>query len=459
MRRVTTSRARSHSRENVRGLDYRDLPDEQITESRSVVAAAGASGDDNRNWSYSVQPPLPLRNGALSPKRPSSENVGLSDIFPYYAGFSFGWACDQLAEGTDPDSTTVLDPWNGSGTTTLAARSTGLRSIGVDLNPMASVVARLRATASDVQVAVAAPSRDRITCDDNDPLFAWLTKPTVERLRAWTQLLCNLPPGESALCYVALFRVVRNLTKKFEGSNPTWVRRARNPDDLIHVDDDHIDLLLRDEQKAIISRLSSQPRLRAPVLLITASATKLPIADESIDIILTSPPYLTRIDYAVAYARELAVLDVNISADRDLRESLMGTTLIRSSQKSDLNLGPTAQELLANVSQHRSRASSGYYKKQFEQYLSDLTASFDQITRVANQGATMVLVVQDSYYKEIPIGLAVICGEEAARRGWQVADSQPFPVRHNLTTINKAARAYTKGVVVETVITLRKARS
>lgn len=421
-----------------------------------MVTASEANGNGYNIVTNPVRPSVPRRNGTLSPKRPSSEKSGLGDIFPYYAGFSFGWACNQLAQDTDPCSTIVLDPWNGSGTTTLAARSTGLKSIGIDLNPIASVVARLRTTASDISLVTAPRVRDSATSDNDDPLSAWLATPTVERLRVWTRLLRELPPGESALCYIALFRVVRSLTKKFEGSNPTWVRRAANEDDLLHVDEDHLDQLIDDEQRIIMSRLSAQQLLQAPSVMITASATRLPIANETIDVILTSPPYLTRIDYAVAYARELAVLGIDISADRTLRESLMGTTLIRSSSSASLNLGPIAQQLLTNIAQHRSRASSGYYKKQFQQYLSDLTASFEQITRVAKKGAKMILVVQDSYYKEIPISLGAICTEEACRRGWQLVNSQPFPVRHNLTTINKAAREYPKGMVAENVITLRK---
>lgn len=406
-----------------------------------------------------TQPHVPRRSGMLSPKRPSSEKAGLSDIFPYYAGFSFGWACGQLLKGTDPNSTVVLDPWNGSGTTTLAARSIGLRSVGIDLNPIANVVARLRTIASDVQVVVAPPIHDRAECGEIDPLSAWLTQRATQRIRAWTQLLSTLSPSESALCYIALFRVVRNITKKFEGSNPTWVRRAASEDDLVAIKDDEIDQLIQAEQKIIVMRLNSEPRLHAPSLLLTSSATNLPLADATVDVILTSPPYLTRIDYAVTYARELAVLGIDISANRALRENLMGTTLIRSSTDLNLDLGPIAQTLLTDVSQHKSRASSGYYKKQFQQYLSDLTASFQQISRVAKTNARMVLVVQDSYYKEIPIGLGAICAEEASRRGWELVDCQPFPVRRNLTTINKGARAYPKGMVDENVITLHKVGS
>ena len=33
-----------------------------------------------------------------SPKRPLAEATGLADLFPYYAGFSFDWACSKVSE-------------------------------------------------------------------------------------------------------------------------------------------------------------------------------------------------------------------------------------------------------------------------------------------------------------------------------------------------------------------------
>lgn len=134
----------------------------------------------------------------------------------------------------------------------------------------------------------------------------------------------------------------------------------------------------------------------------------------------------------------------------------MGTTLIRPQSAAAQPYGPLAQTLIERVTQHGSRASGGYYRKQIQQYLDDLTASFDQITRVAKADASMTMVVQDSYYKEIPIHLAKICAEEASRRGWRVTGWEQFEVARLLTTLNKAARAYPKGKVAETVMALKR---
>ncbi|MEU1588788.1 DNA methyltransferase [Micromonospora sp. NPDC005710] len=394
-----------------------------------------------------------------SPKRPREETAGLADVFPYYAGFSFEWARDQLSVIAPNDDDVVLDPWNGSGTTTLAATSNGHRSVGIDLNPIANLVASLRGGVHAVTEASDPPPKPSGSFSTaTDPLLSWLSPQTVLRVRQWTNHLQSQAKPVSALGYVSLFRVVRRLTERFEGSNPTWVKRAASPDQLVHVESDQLDVLLVADQRYILNRLRSSDELGGiQATLITASANRLPLANRSVDVVLTSPPYLTRIDYAVAYARELAVVGVDIAKDRSLRSSLMGTTLIRPGQTANVPSYRTlATSLVNDVSKHKSKASAGYYLKQVRQYLDDLSSSFDEITRVTKDEATLTLVVQDSYYKDIHIRLAEICIEEAEARGWKLYAASPKEVTRLLTAVNTAARKYPKGKVNETVVTLKK---
>ncbi|MEW1927484.1 DNA methyltransferase [Streptomyces sp. NPDC088360] len=403
--------------------------------------------------------PMPLAGldgrRTISPKRPSVDTAGLADIFPYYAGFSFDFASAHISAHLDHlGRAVVLDPWNGSGTTTLAAQHLGHAAIGVDLNPAANIIAQLRcrigARARSIPTPKLHPSRE---IEIPDPLSRWLGEATVRRVRDWTVHLASSQPEESSLGYVAIFRALRKMTRKFEGSNPTWVKSAKSPEELVELLPDEIDAAVRAEEKFILGRLHEFPASISRAILITSSSGNLPLVDNSVDVIVTSPPYLTRIDYGVAYSRELAVLGIDTSLDRRLRSGLMGTTLIRKS--SDLSprvLSNLANSLVKEISSHSSKASGGYYLKQAVQYFNDLTIGLDEVTRVAKPGASMTLVVQDSYYKDIHVRLADICVEEAVKRGWKVAGGESFTVKRSLTSLNKSAREYAKGEVAESVL-------
>ncbi|QDY78099.1 hypothetical protein [Streptomyces qinzhouensis] len=398
------------------------------------------------------------RAGALSPKRPAVETAGLADVFPYYAGFSFEWACHQLAQHEEEQlsGATVLDPWNGSGTTTLAAQSLGFKAVGVDLNPVANVIAKLRAQEYSQIEEIKRPHADVAVCVDDDPLAAWLSEPTVHRIRQWFKTGEDIGGPTQDLLIVSLFRAIREVTKRFEGSNPTWVKRAKDPAERVLITDEELDSIIARHVGFVSSRVGAKSPHR-PVCVITADSRRIPIMSNSVDVIVTSPPYLTRIDYAVAYSRELALLGINISSDRSLRAGLMGTTLIRRHEETSVEFGKVGSSLLALIQKHESKASSGYYLKQAQQYLADLTSGLDEITRVARSSATAHLVVQDSFYKDVHVPLADICIDEATIRGW-VLKNEPerFPVRRTLTSLNKSARTYKKGEVAESVITFSK---
>lgn len=383
----------------------------------------------------------------------------MADAFPYYAGFAYDWARSLLASQELPQTAVVLDPWNGSGTTTLAAQHEGLRSVGVDRNPVANIVARLRLNSFTDDPVLIHPDAvsHSIDLDGSDPLSAWFCPESLIRIREWACHLSSLPIDDSNLAYVALFRTIRALTRQFEGSNPTWVKRAKESSELITIGRTEFDAAVLLEQKFLAARvIESAEAPSAPAQISTALSGALPVASKSIDLVLTSPPYLTRIDYAVAYTRELAFLGVDISRDRSLRSALMGTTLIRGGEADDLKLGSIADSMLADISSHSSKASSGYYRKQTIQYLVDLTLGLSEITRVTKSGGSLHLVVQDSYYKDVPVRLADICVEESELRGWTLVNREPYAVRRTLTSLNKAARNYTKSEVAETVVTLRR---
>lgn len=397
----------------------------------------------------------------LSPKRPSVETAGLADIFPYYAGFSFEWAREELEQAhqdllrqSSGRRPIVLDPWNGSGTTTLAAQSLGIPVVGVDLNPVANLVAQLRTQARrGAEVSGPPPSVTQANVAE-DGLSAWFDRVAVQRIRDWTYMLDSRPRHAAALGYVALFRVIRKLTTRFEGSNPTWVRRASADDELVRINIADLDELLVQDQAYLRSRLETLDHVTSESALVTGSSCRLPLRDGVIDLILTSPPYLTRIDYAVAYARELAICGIDISSDRRLRAELMGTTLIRPPVPAT-SYGLLANDLLRQISTHESKASSGYYRKQTVQYLNDLTSSLGELDRVSSANAQAIMVVQDSYYKDVHVRLADICEDEMAARGW-ACKQRRIKVNRILTSINTAARAYVKGDVHETVLTFTK---
>ena len=71
-----------------------------------------------------------------------SSRAGRERLFPYYAGYSLQFAENLLRSLQLDVESTILDPWNGSGTTTHIANQLRIKAIGFDLNPAMVIVAK-----------------------------------------------------------------------------------------------------------------------------------------------------------------------------------------------------------------------------------------------------------------------------------------------------------------------------
>ncbi|WP_218009116.1 DNA methyltransferase [Herbidospora cretacea] len=68
----------------------------------------------------------------------------LNAVCPYYTMFPLDFPLRQMA--VYPEAKSVLDPFCGRGTTLFAARLAGRSAVGIDLNPVASAIARAKLT-------------------------------------------------------------------------------------------------------------------------------------------------------------------------------------------------------------------------------------------------------------------------------------------------------------------------
>jgi hypothetical protein len=178
-----------------------------------------------------------------------------------------------------------------------------------------------------------------------------------------------------------------------------------------------------------------------------ASSSSLPLCDEYIDLVLSSPPYCTRIDYGIATLPELAVVSISGSSGMDeVRRSLMGTTTVpREIDKPAVNeIGELCYKFLEAVRSHSSKSSPTYYYKNLTQYFVSLSRSVSEIYRVMRPKAYFVCVVQDSYYKDLHCDLPSMIVELGEMSGLRLDKRIDFESKQNMVNLNVRSRTYRK---------------
>jgi hypothetical protein len=302
-----------------------------------------------------------------SPKRNSRDQSGWEAFFPYYAGYPEAFARALLSSAQLPTDGVVLDPWNGSGTTTYTASLLGLRSSGFDLNPVMIIVARARLLPPPEADKIEPLAReivrlallDNTPNNDDEPLSWWFAGNTSTSIRAIERSLRNqlvremtLTPtgieldhisGLAATFYVALFSVCRKLNSRFLASNPTWLRRPKAGEPKIDVPRQYIEESLFANLRGLALVLANRrhppfaDQGAAEVRLI--DTTTVDLEPSSIDLILTSPPYCTRIDYTAATRIELAVLAPLLpTVPEELSRQMIGSTRVPARE---IEISPT----------------------------------------------------------------------------------------------------------------------
>jgi hypothetical protein len=417
-------------------------------------------------------------DGELPSPKLSASAGHTADWYRYYAGYADAFVADVVSRLPDPPGT-VLDPWNGSGTTTSVAACHGIAARGFDINPAAVVISKARLLHSDVAASLL-PLTKKVLADtkrdgnlkDDDLLLRWMTPRAalcVRRVAASinsalieyddqpqaSRLSSEMSPL-AALFYLGLFRVVRRALTPFAGTNPTWLRQRA-------ADDEKLDFDLRTLRPWLLASMSElaltvhgrglpEPGLRR-VTVAVADSGQLPMKDGAAEAVITSPPYCTRIDYAVATLPELASLGMTGAEFRALRDRLIGSpTRDGSFASSDARWGRTATSFLSQVADHSSHASRGYYLSFFSQYFAGMWRSLSEMNRVVAKNHPIVLVVQDSYYKEIHADIPGILGEMGEALGWTRLARRDFRVK-TIANINSATRKYRQpGLATEAVL-------
>jgi DNA modification methylase len=421
----------------------------------------------------------------VNPKRNSNKNNVTPAWYDYYAGYSDDFLIHTLKYLNLDAQATILDPWNGTGTTTFQAHKHGYKAIGIDINPALIIIAKARNLNRHIM-----PSIDALTLDIikktskksknsiNEPYSLWFTPATALFLRSLERAIYSLLVSPDAnlifnlisldsisslasFFYVALFQTVKSYLQSFATSNPTWIKTAKNHTELVSADCKSIEsefIRQIEKLKFYIETVGTNNDEHFYSINLGKSEN-LSLETNSIDAVITSPPYCTRIDYAIATLPELATLGFNKDKQfKEFRNSIIGTPTIHDKNiPAKPQWGENCLQLLKNISNHESKASKTYYSDYFLQYFHNLYLSSKEITRVCKDNAQVAIVTQDSYYKEIHVNLPSIISDFFEANNWEKQEEKPFITQQTMTKVNKQTKKYRQTTeATETISVFRK---
>lgn len=325
-------------------------------------------------------------------------------------------------EGLAPGSS-VLDPMCGSGVVVRRALDAGHLALGLDIDPLAVLMAKVWATkiSSSIQPKLGSELAQKAMglvgtetalpwIDDDqetsDYIDFWFAHTQREQLRALITASSQLRGIRRDMVHLALSRII--VTKSKGASLAADASHSRPH--RVRIDND-FDVL--EEFEKSFARLLFIIR-KSPVsvggrIRLGDARTLRGVKRESIDAVVTSPPYINAIDYLRGHKLALVWLGYASHEIRQVRSLGIGAPIQRQRRASyranEIVQAATVEQLPLGV------------ERMVRRYVHDLMACLKQTHRVLRQGGYAVYVVSNSSLRGNEVDTARIIIEAAEEAG------------------------------------------
>lgn len=362
--------------------------------------------------------------------------------FRYSAGFSSEWVMSVVKQHNSLSYPIhVMDPFAGSGTTLLSCDQLGVCSTGFESHPLISEIASTKLLWGTNVERISALSQKIISGMDNEAeldeyppvVYKCYSTESLKTIDALKKSLYSLDDGsdEYRLCKLAFISILRKTshvgTAQWQYLLPNKTKsHVLEPLDAFNK---QIELMISDMKFA----QKYYPGKSKATLVCQDSRKYLSGLDDSVDLIITSPPYANNYDYADSTRLELSILG-DIKEWKDL-QSTIRPNLVRScsqhvskDRKDTYNYlkDPLLSSIYSEILEvcetldvvKESHGGKKNYHTMVALYFYDLAKVWVNLRKYCKTGSDVCFVVGDSAPYGVYVPVDVWLGELAKAAGF-----------------------------------------
>lgn len=363
-----------------------------------------------------------------SHKKTIYEILGRNPIHPFPARMAAGIALEAIAE--TKASLKILDPMVGSGTVVAVAHAKGHRAYGIDLDPLSVLLAgvwthavnadRVSSVASDVmdrarntfrKLSAANAYPDGSDEETQKFLRYWFDAYARRQLMALSSEIFRVKDkAVRDVLWAGFSRLI--ITKTAGASLAMDLSHSRPHRAFQNAPVKPFNRFLGSVEAVVANCPREQSGSTPPPAIVTeGDARTLNIESSSIDLVLTSPPYLNAIDYLRCSKFSLVWMGYTAAQLRLIRKQSVGTEA-SSKQAQDVSwITAIINDLALQpplAARHNARLS---------QYVWDMDRALAETSRVLRVGGRAVYVVGDSTVRGTFIRNSAIVAAVAHKHG------------------------------------------
>jgi len=331
----------------------------------------------------------------------------------------------RLAEKYTNEGDLIVDPFGGCGTTLVESKVMGRPSVGVDINPVAVLITKAKITPIDPQkiekafialkVKLDTYSKDtKVRAPEHERIDYWF-KPEEKRKLAFIFTEISKLKGQDIrdFFYCGFSNILKNCSIWLQKSNKPTRDLNKKPSDPIPTFYKQIKMMMRGNAR--FYELSKEKNyLEIPSQVYCTDARTIPVRDNSVSLIVTSPPYVTSYEYADLH--QLTALWMEYTKDlSDFRKRFIGTSY---HNKKDLVLNSMLAEKIRNELLKKDKKTA----EEVSTYFSEMNQVFMEMKRMLKRGGKTCIVIGNTSLKGIEILNAEVFAEQLQNLGLKIAD-------------------------------------
>jgi len=214
----------------------------------------------------------------------------------------------KLIEDYAPNRTqTVCDPFGGCGTTLVEAKMLGHESIGFDINPVAKLITQTKITAINPRTLANSrnsfleyyESAQSVPYKHHQRISYWFDESTIQELDKIYFAIRQIKNYNVRRFFLCSFsHNLKNCSRWLMKSIKPTIDKDKILQDPKETFLQHLDSMIK-KNDGFYSTLAQSGYINTPAKMYRRDSTKkLPIESAIIDLIITSPPYVTSYEYA-----------------------------------------------------------------------------------------------------------------------------------------------------------------
>lgn len=365
----------------------------------------------DENWSFS--------------KLKKAETMYASHGYHRYPAKFIPQIVQRLLERYSTPGNTILDPFGGCGTTLVEAKINGHRGISIDINRVAVLITKAKMNSISINLLKRRTEvlYGRIDNNKDKTNYYREAHPRLKYWFKWYQYNglqriynCILQERNSKVrnFYLCCFsNILKNCSIWYSKS----IKPMRDPNKKLvkplAAFKKHLKYMTVMNEE-FINILEEKETIQNPCKVIKGDARNLSLEDCTIDMIITSPPYVTSYEYADLH--QLSILWFEYTEDlKKIKKSFVGTS---SRMRARKNISSeVAKDTISKLLSKRKRLA-----KCISNYYVDLEKCLNEMHRVLRPKKNLCLILGDTEYLGIKIPNTEVSIELLESAGFKIQD-------------------------------------